>query len=566
MKSAENNAVGGAVPPTGRNDRRSVGAGSVGARSAGEASVGAGAGAGAGSGAIVAALAFAGITVAVMQTIVIPIIPALPGLLHTSASNASWALTATLLAGAVATPVSGRLGDLFGKRRMLLASLVLMIVGSVVAALGSSLVPVVVGRALQGAAAGVIPLGISIMRDVLPRERLGSAMGLMSSSLGIGGALGLPAAAVVAQRADWHWLFWGSAGLGVLAAALVLTIVPESPDRTGGRFDAIGAAGLSAGLVCLLLAISKGGDWGWLSGLTLGLFAAAVLILLLWGLFELRSDQPLVDLRATARRQVLLTNGASVALGFAMYAQSLALPQLLQLPEATGYGLGRSMVVAGLCMAPGGLIMMLVSPFSAKLSAAKGPRTSLLVGAVVLAVGYLLGLVLLHEVWQLVLVGCILGTGIAFAYAAIPALIMGAVPPGETAAANGFNALMRSIGTSFASAVIGAVLAHTAVSFGPAQVPSLGGFRATFAIGAGAAALGVLIIAFIPRRRREVAPVPLVVLPGGAGDAVDGAVGGGVGGGDGVSDRVDGAVGGAGRAEVAPGGEPRGGAEAGARV
>ncbi|MGV9266277.1 MFS transporter [Kitasatospora sp. NPDC003701] len=520
MKSAENNAVGGAVPPTGRTARRSAGDGPAGAASTGAGSTGGGSGgrgsAGARSGAVVAALAFAGIVVAVMQTIVIPIVPALPGLLHTSASNASWALTATLLAGAVATPVSGRLGDLFGKRRMLLASLLLMIVGSVVAALGSSLVPVVVGRALQGAAAGVIPLGISIMRDVLPRERLGSAMGLMSSSLGIGGALGLPAAAVVAQRADWHWLFWGSAGLGAVAVALVLLVVPESPDRSGGRFDALGAVGLSAGLVCLLLAVSKGSDWGWLDGLTLGLLAAAVVILLLWGLFELRSDQPLVDLRATARRQVLLTNGASVALGFAMYAQSLALPQLLQLPEATGYGLGRSMMVAGLCMAPGGLIMMLVSPFSAKLSAAKGPRTSLLVGAVVLAVGYLLGLLLLHEVWQLVLVGCILGTGIAFAYAAIPALIMGAVPPGETAAANGFNALMRSIGTSFASAVIGAVLAHTAVSFGPAQVPSLGGFRATFAIGAGAAALGVLITAFIPRRRREAAPAALVVLPGGA--------------------------------------------------
>ena len=147
----------------------------------------------------------------------------------------------------------------------------------------------IVGRALQGLAAGVIPLGISIMRDELPAERLGSATALMSASLGVGGALGLPAAAFIADNFDWHVLFWASAALGAVAIVLVLALVPESQVRTGGRFDLVGALGLSAGLVCLLLAISKGADWGWTSGTTLGLFAAAVVVLLLWGWCELRS-------------------------------------------------------------------------------------------------------------------------------------------------------------------------------------------------------------------------------------------------------------------------------------
>src|SRR5689334_22301913 len=231
-----------------------------------------------------------------MQTLVIPLIPALPGLLHASAADATWAITATLLAGAVATPTMGRLGDMYGKRRMLLISLGALVAGSTIGALSDSLVPMVAGRTLQGLAAGVIPLGISIMRDELPAERLGSATALMSASLAVGGALGLPAAALLAENADWHALFWTAAGLGVVVTALVVTCVPESPVRTGGRFDVPGAAGLSVALVCLLLAISKGADWGWGSMATLSLFAAAVVVLLLWGRWELRTARPLVDL------------------------------------------------------------------------------------------------------------------------------------------------------------------------------------------------------------------------------------------------------------------------------
>ncbi|MEV4611429.1 MFS transporter [Kitasatospora sp. NPDC049258] len=451
--------------------------------------------------AVVAVLAGAGIVVSLMQTLVVPLIPELPRLLHTSSANASWTITATLLAGAVATPVLGRLGDMYGKRRVLLLSLGLMVIGSVVSALGGSLVPMVVGRALQGCAMAVVPLGISIMRDELPPERMGSAMALMSSSLGVGGALGLPAAAVLAQHTDWHVLFWTSAALGAVVALLVRLSVPESPLRTGGRFDLVGALGLSAGLICLLLAVSKGGDWGWTSGPVLGLAVAAVLVLLVWGAWELRAPSPLVDLRTSARPQVLMTNLVSVVVGFAMYAMSLIVPQLLQLPAATGYGLGRSMVEAGLCVAPSGLVMMAVSPLSARLSARKGPKVSLFTGAVVIALGYALALLLMDRVWGVVLFAALIGAGIAFAYAAMPALIMSAVPASETAAANGLNSLMRAIGTSTSSAVVGVVLAQLTVRTGPVVLPSEQGFRVGFLIGLGAALLAALVTLAIPTRR-----------------------------------------------------------------
>ncbi|MFC9058896.1 MFS transporter [Streptomyces sp. NPDC057074] len=452
------------------------------------------------SGATVPVLAFAGIVVAVMQTLLVPVIKDLPALLDTSPSNATWVLTSTLLSGAVATPIMGRLGDLFGKRRMLIVSLSVMVVGALISAFTDALVPMIVGRTLQGVAMGAIPLGIGLMRDILPRERLGSAMALMSSSIGVGGGLALPAAALVAQHTDWHTLFYGAAGLGVLSIALTLLVVPESPLRAKGSFDLPGAVGLTAGLILFLLPITKGSDWGWSSPTTLGLFAAAVVVLLLWGLMELRVAAPLVDLRTTARREVLLTNLASIMVGVSFFVISLVLPQLLQLPAETGYGLGQSMVVAGLCVAPLGLTMMFTAPVYARLSARYGPRTTLIIGLLIIGIGYAGGLGLMNAAWQTVITSVLIGAGIGLAYSSLPALIIGAVPASETGAANGLNTLMRSIGTSVSSAVIGMVLANTANDAGGVAVPTMHGFRVSFLIATAAVAVGLALAFFLPRR------------------------------------------------------------------
>ena len=406
------------------------------------------------SGGILAVLAFAGIIASLTQTLVVPLLGQLPQLLDTSASNATWVVTASLLAAAVTTPVSGRLGDLYGKRLVLLASTVPLLAGSIICAVSSSLLPMIIGRGLQGMSAGIVPVGIAALRDLLPRERLGSGIALISSSLGIGGALGLPLAAAVIQYSSWRALFWGMAVLAVVVAGLIYALIPATPTSgSTGRFDVLGALGLGIGLVCLLLAVSKGSSWGWGSGLTIGLFVAAVVVLLVWGWWELATGNPLVDLRVTARPQVLLTNGASMVVGMAMYAQSLVVPQLLQLPKATGYGLGQSMMAMGLWMAPAGLMMMLVSPVGARLSARSGPKITLVTGCVIIAAGYGSSLALMGTTWGLLIVTLIINTGVGFAYGAMPALVMAAVPQSETAAANSFNTLMRSIGTSTAAAV-----------------------------------------------------------------------------------------------------------------
>ncbi|WP_019927878.1 MFS transporter [Nocardia sp. BMG111209] len=454
------------------------------------------------SGSILAVLAYTGIVASLMQTLVVPLLGQLPTILHSNASTTAWVVTITLLVGAVATPVAGRLGDMLGKRRMLIVSTVPLAIGSVIAALAVNAPMMIVGRGLQGLGFGTIPLAVALLRDVLPPEKLGSAIALISSSLGIGGALGLPIAAAITQYSNWRVLFWAAAALVLVATVLITVVVPEgTAEGPRGRFDGAGAVLLGGGLVCLLLGVSKGASWGWTSGSILGLFGGAIVLLLIWGAWELRSAEPLVDLRITARPQVLVTNIATVAIGVGMYALQLSVPQLLQLPKALGYGLGQSMLATGLWMAPAGVMMMLISPVGAKLSALRGPKVTLATGAAVMAIGYAAGLGLMHHAWGLLIVNIIASSGVGFAYGAMPALIMGAVPQSETAAANGFNTLMRSVGTSISSAVIGAVLATMSVTLGGHVFPTEHGFRVTFLIGAGVCFVATVICLLIPVRR-----------------------------------------------------------------
>jgi len=433
-------------------------------------------------------LAMCGVLMAVMQTVVVPLLPDLPRLTHSSAGAVSWMVTATLLSGAVLTPVLGRAGDMYGKRRVLTGSLALMTVGSVMCALSSDITVLIVARAFQGAAASVVPLSISILRDELPPERRGSAVAMMSSTVGIGAALGLPLAAMVVQYADWHTMFWMTSALGALGVSAVSWAVPESPVRQPGRFDVPGALGLAVGLVCLLLGVSQGGQWGWGSPRVLGLFLAAVAALALWWWHQLRTEQPLVDLRLVTEPRVGLSHVAALLTGFAFYANSLVTAQLVQAPKATGYGLGLSIVATGLCLLPGGITMLLFSPLSARISASRGPRITLALGAAVIACGYAVRIADSRDLWMIILGATVVATGTTLAYSALPTLILRAVPAEQTASANGVNVLMRTVGQATSSAAVAAVLVHHASPVAGVPVPTLHGYLLAFAM-AGAIAL-----------------------------------------------------------------------------
>ncbi|MFF7333277.1 MFS transporter [Streptomyces sp. NPDC008150] len=437
----------------------------------------------------IVAVGLGALAAALAQTLIIPVLPTLTADLHTSTGNAQWLLTATLLVAAVSVPVLGRFADMFGRRLVLLVSLGGLAVGSVIDALTSDFGVMLVGRAVAGLSAASIPLGISLLAIVLPAERRGSATALTSAMLGIGSALGLPLAGLIGDNADYHVLYWIGAGGAVVSGVLIAALVAEPPAARERSIDWAGIALLAVGLTCLILGISQGSSWGWGSGRILGLFAVAVVALAALTRVELRVTNPLIDMSALARPPIALTNIAGMFVGFALFASFTGTSSYVQAPEATGYGFGSTILTAGLCLLPSGLLMLVLAPIAARFIGSWGPARVLALGGAVIAAGLVFRIVAVDSLWEVVVGTSVVGAGTGVGYAALPSLINHHTPAAQLAAANGINALARSLGSSLASAVGGALLTAITMNVGGHELPSLGAYRVLFAVCAGAALL-----------------------------------------------------------------------------
>lgn len=457
---------------------------------------------------VLVVLSFASLSVSVMQTMMIPLLPELPRALAVTSDEASWLVTATVLAGAIAMPSITRLADMFGKRRMILVCLLSLFVGSVIGIVGSALPTLIAARVLQGCALALIPVAMSILRDELPPERLAGSVAFISGTMGLGGAIGLPLTGIVFNAWGWHSVFWLAALMAFLGATAVLVFVPESPVRTGGRFDILGATLLSTSLLLVLLGITRGNHWGWMSARTLGAFALATGVLALWIPWQLRCRQPLVDLRTSGRRAVSMTNLAALLTGFVMFSNMLSTTQQLQAPTSTGYGQGLGVFEASIALIPIGLIFVLVAPLAAAITRRYGAKTTLIAGSVIMGLGFAARLALMSSALQLVLGASIVSVGMTLSFSAFPVLILKNVPLDETAAANGLNSLLRTVGLAMGSAAIAAVLSGATEVVNGVALPSESAFLFAFVLSgvvsfaACAAALG------IPREAGSEAAVP----------------------------------------------------------
>ena len=445
-------------------------------------------------------LGLAALAFALGQTTLIPALPELARGLHTDASGVTWTLTGYLVAAAVFTPLVGRLGDIFGKRRLLVVALAAFALGSVVSAVSSELWIVVAGRVVQGVGGGIFPLCFGIIRDEFPRERVARSVGLMSAVAGIGGGLGLILGGLLVDYTSYHWIFWLGGAMGALAAVGAQLFVPESPIRSPGRVDVRGAVVLGVGLVLPLVAISQAHDQGWGSARTLGLVAAGVVILALGVALQRRTAEPLADIGALAKPPVLITNLATLLVGFGMFGSFVLIPTLAEAPTSTGYGFGLDATHAGLLLLPGSLAMLVLGPVSGVIGARIGAKVPLTVGGIVTALG--LGLMAVAHGSQLEIVGfsVLMSGGIGLAFAAMPNLIMEAVPAHQTGEATGFNALVRSVGASLGSQVTATVIAGSSV----AGIARDAGFTRAFAISAGVALCAGLVAMVIPRAQNRV--------------------------------------------------------------
>jgi EmrB/QacA subfamily drug resistance transporter len=445
-----------------------------------------------------AILALAGISYALLQSLVAPALPDLQHALHTSVDGASWVLTAYLLSASIATPLIGRLGDMYGKERLLVVVLALLSVATAISAVADSLPLMLAGRVVQGAAGGIFPLAFAIIRDEFPRERVAGGIGLMSALLGVGGGAGVVLAGPIVDRLSFHYLFW--LPLIPLVAATVLTylFVPESPVRVPGRVNWLGAALMSAGLASVLVAVSEAAVWHWLAARTLVLIVAGVVLLVAWVRSEAGNEHALVDMRMMRIRGVWTTNAVALLLGFGMYSSFILLPDYVETPPSAGYGFGSSVTRAGLFLVPATLAMLVFGAQTGRLEKRFGSKPPLLAGAASTGVSYVLLAFARDERWEIYVAALLLGAGIGLAFAAMVNLIIENVGPAETGIATGMNTVTRTVGGAFGGSVVASILTGTV---GGGTYPSAHGYTVAFLACTAALALGVAVGLAIPARR-----------------------------------------------------------------
>lgn len=450
-----------------------------------------------------AALVYATLSTAVVSSLGMLLVPTIAGAMDVTVSTAQWMLTVNLLVGAVATPVMGRLSDGPRQKRLLLGALVIILAGSVVAALAPNFTVFLIGRALQGLTYGIVPVTIAVARRHLSEATVKPAISSLSVTVSMGLGIGYPLTGIIAGIVDYRFAFWFAGFFVVSAIAVVVLTVPTGGDELATRapFDLTGAVLLGSGLGSLLLGISEGPVWGWESPWTIVVLVLAVILLSLWTRWSLRARHPLINLRVFAKTEVLVANASAIGLGAAIYIGLSVSSLVAQAPVATGFGLSLPVFWAGFVMLP-----LSVGSFAANRAvrrlAGRIPLTALLPIGAALAASSSTFLWIAHaELWQLFLGMFVFGLGIGSSYAAMPVLIARNVAAEGLGSSVSFNQVLRTIGSSFGTAACAAIFA---VSATPSGQTTDAGISGAFGLGA-LLCLGVflaLMIHAVVRRAR----------------------------------------------------------------
>jgi EmrB/QacA subfamily drug resistance transporter len=458
---------------------------------------------------ILAVTALAGMGYAMLSSAVIPALPSIQHSLHTTETGVTWLLTGYLLSASVATSILGRLGDMYGKERLLVITLVILALGTVVSALATSLMPMIVGRVIQGAGGGVFPLAFGIVRDEFPRERVAGSIGLLSSVLGVGGGIGVVLGGLIVEHLNYHWLFWIPLAVTLAAAVCTQLFVPESPVRMPGRVNWLAAALMTIGFCSVLIAISETITWGWGSARTLGLLAAGLVICAGWVLVEVRSEVPLIDMAMMRIRGVWTTNLVAFLLGAGMYASFLILPQFAQLPKSTGFGFGASVVTASLYLLPSALGMSVLGSLAGRVARRYGSKLAVIAGSGVTALSFALLAVAHGHPYDMLISAALMGVGIGLAFAALGNLIVQAVPPSQTGAATGMNTVMRTLGGALGGQVVATLIADNVAR----GLPTVTGFTESFTLQAAFLVIAMLAGTLVPMMSERRAAPAVVQQP-----------------------------------------------------
>lgn len=431
-----------------------------------------------------------------MQSVTVPTLPAIQIEFQTDQATAAWVLTAFLVAASVATPIGGRIGDSFGKRRVLLLSLGALTLGSLIAVIAPSIEMLIAARVVQGLGGGILPLSFGIIRDALPEKRVAGGIAVTSSMLAVGFGMGIVVAGPISEVVGYHLLFLLPAVVAASVAVAARLILPETRVVSGVRVPLVSALLLGGWLVALSLGVSKAPTWGWTSTAVGCLLSSALILFTCWVYAELTSSVHLIDLRMMARRGVWTVNLAALFSGMAMYGSFGFFPQFNQTPSESGYGFGASVTEAGHMMIPAALASFLAGVLAARVAAVVGLRAALVIGSVVVSSALYFTAFSHDNRWELYASAGLTGLGAGLSFACLANAAVAAAPRSQTGVAAGVNANLRTVGGTIGAAIMTTfVTSHTLASGYPAEP----GYTHGFAFLATAALFAALFGLLIPR-------------------------------------------------------------------
>lgn len=435
------------------------------------------------------------------QTAITPALPVVQDDFAASREWTTWLLSGYFVVASVTPVFLGKLADRSGKRKVFLAALTAFLAGSIGAALAPSIGLVVVCRLVQGLGGAVFPLSFAIVRDVVPRSRVGSAIGVLTGGFGVGSLLGYSIGGLITQVMGWRWIFWIGAITLMLAIVLVALAVPHSPTRIDRRLDALGAALFGAALSGIVIAVTEGPQRGWTSPLTLGMFATTVVAVPAWVYRELHTSEPLMDLRVLSSRPMLLTNIASLMSGYSAIGSGVVLTYLLQGESGTDlvlFGLAAGPFLTGLALLPRALGQAVGGPVVGPMVTRLGPVPTFASGMGLTTLGLAAMAVWRGSLWIIMGELAVLGLGFGLAVSMMGRLVTMTADIGETGVATSINAVVRRVGGGIGAQVGVALLAT--ITVGAGEEPAREAFTVAFSAAAAAGFIGMICVLLIPRR------------------------------------------------------------------
>jgi len=402
---------------------------------------------------IVALMAFSGTLIVYVETMIVPAIPVFITYFNTTYDDVSWILTAYLITGTIAAGIFGKLGDVFGKRKVFLILSLIYAISVSMGGFATSLDELVAIRVVQGIGFGMYPLAYAIINDVVPKSKLALAQGLMSATFAVGAGIALVLGAYITETFSWQWSYHAIAPVAFALFILSYFFLKDNTAPVKEKIDLVGVGIMASGLVMLIFALSEGNTYGWSSPLIVSLFILSIIAFYVFVRYEIHIKYPFIDMKLLKSKNVLIANFVGLFTMAGMYFLLFTVPTLLQDPAPSGFG--KTILESGLIMLPATILAMVFAPVAARITDSKGPKTSILIGLLVSFVAFILLLFDRSTVMDIIEAATILGSGFSFVLVGIINLLLTSTPDSKSGEATGMNTVFRELGMTIAPAIGG---------------------------------------------------------------------------------------------------------------